>query len=276
MAAVATHNDLDHLGGLYEVAQRANARGVYLNHGTVIYEDATRAVKLTAALPSFAALSDRGTTLAAITEGNGHPIGAMRIRVLAPDHAQITRALGASEPNLASVVMRLEIDQHVVLLGGDAPEDTWRRLLDTATDHLGADVWLFPHHGAELPAGLLTELLDAVEPSFFIISVGTTNRYGHPALTTLTALAAAPGRLMCTQVNRHCLDGGALPRGEAENGLPEVAKIGAGLRSTRSCPCAGSVRFVLSDAGVDVSPGIAEHRRVTGALRNAYSAHSGQ
>jgi competence protein ComEC len=222
VAAIATHNDLDHLGGLYELAQEANASAVHLNHGTVVHSDVPRRTQLTAALRAFADLEDRGVALEGITAGAVRTIGAIRLLTLAPTHGQITRAQGRRQPNLASAVIRLESRGHVVLIAGDAPADTWTRLLDAGAD-LAADILLFPHHGAELPPALMSRLLDSVAASFFLISVGTRNPYGHPAVSTLEALAAARGRLLCTQVNRNCLHGGPLPRTEATEALPESA-----------------------------------------------------
>jgi competence protein ComEC len=266
---VATHNDLDHLGGLYELATQVPVVEIRFNHATVASADPGASVKLTAALRAFVRLNDGGTQLRPIQAGAEGSVGAVRWRALAPTYRQITEAQGSRNPNHASVVLMLTGSERRFLVAGDADAAVWRDLLEGAAD-LAADVMLFPHHGAALPAELVEALLDRVGAGHHIVSVGTRNGYGHPSLAVLEALAARSARLMCTQVNTGCLGGAALPQDQARESLPTLAKIGAGLESPASCPCAGTVRFQVDDGTMDVSPSPSEHAGVVAALESPF------
>jgi competence protein ComEC len=60
-------------------------------------------------------------------------------------------------------------------------------LLTDGLPHVG--VLEVAHHGSDDPR--LTRLLAQLQPRVAVISVGARNTYGHPAASTLTALAAA-------------------------------------------------------------------------------------
>jgi hypothetical protein len=130
---------------------------------------------------------------------------------------------------------------------------------------------LLSHHGAEFAAGkdrmTIDDVLDEVGATHHVVSVGTTNTYGHPHTSTLDALGArAPrARVTCTQVNRTCLAAAALPRAAAAT-LPQSATLGLGLATAASCPCAGTVRFVLREGTWETSPDVAQHGAVVDSL----------
>jgi hypothetical protein len=68
------------------------------------------------------------------------------IRLLAP--TQETRLAlertGQREPNLLSGALRIQISDHAVIIGGDAPLRTWASL---SPEDLRARVFRIPHHG---------------------------------------------------------------------------------------------------------------------------------
>jgi competence protein ComEC len=75
-----------------------------------------------------------------------------------------------------------EID---ALLTADAESDVLSRVrLPTA------EILKVAHHGSEDPG--LGAILRTVRPRVAVVSVGADNDYGHPAPTTLAALAAVP------------------------------------------------------------------------------------
>ena len=96
---------------------------------------------------------------------------------------------GADERlNEASLVLRLERGPFAAYLLGDAGPEAQAWLL--ARGHLPtADVLKVPHHGA---AGSLADaFVGAVAPRAAVISVGRSNRFGHPSLETLAQLGSA-------------------------------------------------------------------------------------
>jgi competence protein ComEC len=102
-------------------------------------------------------------------------VDGVRLRVLAPDSAWTA---GLTDPNLASVVVRLEFGSSTMLFTGDAeaPEEDW--LLDRSPALLRADLLKVAHHGSGTST---TEAwLDAVQPRAALVSVAARNFYGHP------------------------------------------------------------------------------------------------
>jgi competence protein ComEC len=92
----------------------------------------------------------------------------------------------AGDSNNNSVVLRVAWNQVSFLLTGDVEEDGERQLVESGLP-LQATVLKVAHHGS---AGSSTaEFLQAVQPSFAVISVGADNRAGHPAPAMLDRLA---------------------------------------------------------------------------------------
>lgn len=119
--------------------------------------------------------------------GEIRSVGALRWQVLAPGR---TYRGTRSDPNNASLVLRLETAGVVVLLTGDVEPEAQRDLLESG-QQLQADVLKIPHHGSDhqLPA-----FLDAVGARVTLTSVGAGNTYGHPSAATLTRVMAEGAR----------------------------------------------------------------------------------
>jgi competence protein ComEC len=84
-------------------------------------------------------------------------------------------------------VLRVRYGRHSFLLCGDVERAAERRMLaDNQVSR--ADVLKVAHHGSKTSS--TEEFLDAVRPSFAVISVGPDNSYGHPNREALDRLAA--------------------------------------------------------------------------------------
>ena len=103
--------------------------------------------------------------------------------MLAPDSAWMA---GLTDPNEASVVLRLSYGAVRLLLMGDAEagEEGW--LLARYGDSLRADVLKVGHHGSSTSS--TAPFLDAVRPDVALVSVGAGNSYHHPSQEVLQAL----------------------------------------------------------------------------------------
>jgi competence protein ComEC len=105
--------------------------------------------------------------------------GAFALRVLGPRHV-----VAGEDPNAAAIVVVAEWRTCRVLLPADAEAPVQLPL-----DPPQSDLLVVAHHGSADPD--LAALLRRVRPRLAIISVGADNPYGHPAASTLAALAAA-------------------------------------------------------------------------------------
>jgi competence protein ComEC len=189
LAVFATHNDLDHIGGVLPLAQHLQARTVYFNHGTVAKLDPTERRKLNATLRQLGRLHDNGIADSGAQRGANDDVGSVHWKALAPLHRQLSTAQGAGNPNHASIVLRLTAGSLSVLLPADADGASWEIMHNDGCP-LDADVLQIPHHGAAVaPSGCVTGMswiLARVGAGWHIVSAGSG--YGHPHPTTLAEL----------------------------------------------------------------------------------------
>jgi beta-lactamase superfamily II metal-dependent hydrolase len=247
--AIVTHWDRDHYGGIARIAEVLPLRRVLYNHDTLFPSPQARAgIKST--LKLFLGLERFGTQLSDAKEGASDDIGSLHWEFLAPSHREITQAIVAGNRNIASAVLLIEIGATSLLVGGDAVAETWRRLLSSGLLH--ADILRWPHHGADLHEDRTGEVRDRiltqVNPSYVIVSAGTTNTYGHPSSEVIEA-ASTKATVMCTQVTPACF--GHRLREE------RVSAIGrSSVTGLASPACAGTVRVSVTKSGMAVNPGI--------------------
>lgn len=163
---VLSHPHADHAGGAASVLRAMRP---------VAYLDAAFAGGSSPYRASLDAAQRLSVTWRRARAGEVIGIDGVRLRVLAPDSAWTA---GLTDPNLASVVVRLEYGAATMLFTGDAeaPEEHW--LLDRSPALLRADLLKVAHHGSGTST---TEAwLDAVRPRAAFVSVATRNVYGHP------------------------------------------------------------------------------------------------
>jgi competence protein ComEC len=166
-AAIVTHEQSDHAGGIWELFERRFPihRLLYARLGHRLREAAVAA--------------DAGPVR--VASGDAIGSGRLRLRVIWPPPELLDRPLAGTDAN----------DQAVVLLA----RWRWFSMLLTADAEAGevpiesgpVDVLKVAHHGSE-DAGL-GSLLDRIAPRLAVISVGAGNPYGHPAASTLAELA---------------------------------------------------------------------------------------
>jgi competence protein ComEC len=174
-AAVVTHDQSDHAGGIEELLGRLPVdRLVYARLGRPLLERA-RAV---GAVPVRAAA---GAELHS---------GALRLQVLWPPPELLEEPVPGSDPNQLALVLLARWRDFTMLLSADAEAEA------VPLDPGPLDVLKVAHHGSD-DAGLAA-LLERTRPRLAVISVGDDNPYGHPAISTLATLAEHRVRIMRT------------------------------------------------------------------------------
>ena len=269
---VVTHSDLDHAGDIIGVVRgfsRPIRRLAFLPDRPLAEGTQTNP-KYRVLLQQLAELLRDGTKAWLPYAGSTIRFGDVEVSVLHPSLADHLDALARSNPNASSVVLKIESSEARILLGADIEITGWKAILDRGAD-LKADVFKFPHHGAwYVGTPSLKHILDQVNPSLVVISVGSTNSYGHPSVETLDLLRSYPAnvRFVCTQATTRCHGDPEAISHEATGFLPPESLGGQSSRKERSCPCAGNVTVRITSDGVAVSPTSAQHSRVIDLFDN--------
>ncbi len=162
---IASHPDVDHVGGMETLAEEFDI-GLFVR-GEWKPEDTETAFRLEKRLNASGIVSIVPETGDSFILGKGS-----RIDVLAG-----TDNAGRSS-NDRSLVLRLQLNNVSVLVCGDL-EISGENRLNRFWHLLQSDILKFPHHGSD--DVMSDRLLESIQPSMAVISVGSSNRYGHPS-----------------------------------------------------------------------------------------------
>jgi competence protein ComEC len=174
---IASHGDLDHLGGLLAAYDNFRPREVWVS--PLIRGDLWEKLKAKA--------GDRIRYLAA---GDRVNLGETPVEVLWPPRDAEIKAT-----NLSSLVLLLRHGQHRFLLTGDIDASVESEIL--ARGGLGkVDVLKVAHHGSRTGTG--EDFLAATQPAFALISAGWANQFGHPHPKVLERLEASKALVLRT------------------------------------------------------------------------------
>ncbi len=176
-AAVITHDQSDHAGGVEEL----------LGHFPV-----ARLVYARLGREPLAAAGAAGAVPMRATAGAVLRSGALRLQVLWPPAALLSEPSPAADPNQLALVLLARWHDFAMLLSADAEAEA------VPLDLGPLDVLKLAHHGSE-DAGLAA-LLERAAPRLAVISVGEDNPYGHPTAATLGTLAAHGIRTLRTDL----------------------------------------------------------------------------
>src|SRR4051812_38401534 len=164
-AAVVTHDQSDHVGGIDELLYE----GFPIHR--VIYARPARDFMRAASFAHVRAL--------AVSEGSEIDSGALHLEIEWPSQAALQEAAG--DPNETALVMLARWHSFSLLLTADAEAEA------VPIDPGPIDVLKVAHHGSD-DSGL-DALLDRTVPRLAVISVWAENPYGHPTPTTLGTLS---------------------------------------------------------------------------------------
>ncbi len=176
-AVIATHADLDHVGGLYDVFETREV-DQYLFDGTPG--------------PLLSQARQSGSEVARIAEGDRFRMGPLAIEVLWPPQRSAD-FVAPEDRNDRSIVLLLAYRGHRILLTGDGEAEA------VPVDPGPLDVLRVAHHGSD-DAGL-PALLDRAMPALSVLSVGADNTYGHPTEETVAALRESGSQVLRTDAD---------------------------------------------------------------------------
>jgi competence protein ComEC len=181
-ALVLTHPDLDHIGGAAAILSALDVRAVY---------DPARPAPKDDFVAVLDAAAERGVPWMAARAGGRIDLDGVVLEILHPADS-LPRDV---ETNATSVVLRLSFGAFDALLTGDAYTDVERAL----ADGLGPiEVLKVGHHGSDTSTDSL--LLARIRPEVALISVGRSNRYGHPSQRVVSRLERSGAQVRRTDL----------------------------------------------------------------------------
>lgn len=169
---VGTHAHEDHIGGL-SGAFEADTADVTFCPVTEYDSKAFRNFKTRA--------DERGGGITVPAVGDTFTLGEASITVVAVNSVP-------EDTNNTSIVIRIVYGDTSFLFTGDAEQETEEKILETGQD-IESTVLKVGHHGSSTSTS--QAFLDAVSPTYAVISCGKDNSYGHPHSETLAKLSSA-------------------------------------------------------------------------------------
>jgi competence protein ComEC len=174
---VATHPQLDHIGGLATILRRFPVGEVWTN-------GVRREIPFADEFEKELAL--RKIPVRVVRRNQKVAIGSCGVTILNPSEALPGGAEGKALNN-GSTVLRVDCPGLFSALFTADVEAAAEGEIVRSGLALESDVLKVPHHGAR--GSVHPEFLAAVNPKVAVISVGSHNRYGHPTREALSAYA---------------------------------------------------------------------------------------
>lgn len=183
------------------------------------------------------------------------------IELLHPRFVDISELTLSNLNNVSGVIRVTGLGCNALLMG-DLQSVGWS-YLKKQNISLQNSILKFPHHGA-WEEKEIADLLETIDPSIVVISVGTQGeRYGHPNQHVLNSIASrAKTRLMCTQATSRCEMAVDSKRSIV---IEEYKKWATNpdnyfIDKGSGCPCAGTVIVELGNEPVVLQPRNEFHR----------------
>jgi len=163
---LATHPDLDHIGGLVSVLERYEVDNIIKTNNK----------STTAVTKAFLeAVEEEEAKVILATAGQQIALGASTsLVILSP-----TGETENMDSNESSIVVQVVYGETRFLLTGDASAKVEGNLIKWWGDFLESEVLKLGHHGSKTSSSAV--FLDIVSPYFAVVSAGKNNRYNHPS-----------------------------------------------------------------------------------------------
>lgn len=176
---IGTHPDADHIGGLDVILYKFDCDTVIMpkkENDTATYRDVVDA------------MNEKMYKQTYPIAGEQYLLGSAVFTILSPVKEY-------EDTNNSSVVIRLEHGNCSFLFSGDAEQSAEQDVLQNGIA-VQADVLKVGHHGSKSSSS--SAYLDAIEPTYAVVSCGEGNSYGHPHAETLNNLRSRGVQLFRT------------------------------------------------------------------------------
>jgi len=183
---VATHPDLDHIGGLVSVLERYDI-GMVVDSG-VLHDSEARDQMLEV-------ISKKKIPVVYAISGQIFEFGDGEVlEILYPFDSFSGKTL--EDNNDASIVAKFSDGEIDALLTGDAPIASEHEIISVFGDFIESEILKIGHHGSKNSSS--KEFVEKVSPEVSIVSCGKENKYGHPDFKVLKILKDAGSYILRT------------------------------------------------------------------------------
>lgn len=158
---VLTHPDADHIGGAPVIITKFGIGQLFLSN----YEKDNKTTQKVRD-----AMQYKGLTASDCQVGDTYTLGNASFTILGP-------AKEYADSNNASIALMVQNGNNRFLFTGDCEAEAEADMAASQAD-LHADVYLAGHHGSDTASS--QAFMDAVSPTYAVISCGEGNSYGHP------------------------------------------------------------------------------------------------
>lgn len=176
---VLTHPDADHIGGAPVIITKFGIGQLFLSN----YEKDNKTTQKVRD-----AMQYKGLTASDCQVGDTYTLGNASFTILAPVKEY-------ADSNNASIALMVQNGNNRFLFTGDCEAEAEADLIASGAD-LSADVYLAGHHGSDTASS--QAFMDAVSPTYAVISCGEGNSYGHPHAEVLNRFRSMGIQVFCT------------------------------------------------------------------------------
>jgi beta-lactamase superfamily II metal-dependent hydrolase len=215
----------------------------------------------------FKNLRQKITLLHSTRRSNPYAQADLEIHVLHPElyYAQEHLANKSGKHNEISLVLRVSYGNFSILLLGDIEGAGLKECVDlsiTNPNEFIANVVKVPHHGAWPKNGDdLKQILETINPEIAILSVGSTNKYGHVVPELFNLLLSLKNdnskqlqQFVCTEVTKTCVKSARDRATTGKSGL------------TAQQLCAGEITIIAETSGKCALKTQTDHENVISSL----------
>ena len=171
---VVTHPHSDHMGSMAQIMSEFNIENLIIPELSEINIPTTKTYEI-----FLLSAEENADEIIPAQAGTTYSVGDIALSVLGPISQN-------EDLNNMSVVVKIEYKESSFLITGDCSFDEEDELMENDYNALESDVIKIGHHGSS--GSTSADWLEAVNPRFGVISVGSGNSYGHPTKTVLDRL----------------------------------------------------------------------------------------
>ena len=179
---IVSHYDADHLNGVVGVLNAFECKQVLspdYKADTKVYQSYLRVIE------------EKNIPVEHPRLGDTYTFADSSFRVVCP------ASYSYQDANSNSLGIRLSYGDSSFLICGDCTEESEQDVLYKGTD-VHSDVYVANHHGSKYSNS--EEFLQAVSPSYVIISCGRDNSYGHPGASVMLSIQKLGASLFRTDL----------------------------------------------------------------------------